>query len=108
MYLGIMTINFAMSDFLLEFHVSPLERLNESTVQFAVLTSEVLDYESGPSNLTFSVTATDGSLTHSAAVRIHVLDINDNSPVFSQTSFTAIVKENMGGHCVLQVTMNTR
>ncbi|XP_072526719.1 protocadherin-23 [Salminus brasiliensis] len=65
-----------------------------------------LDRESD-SDLTFLVVAVDGGfppLTSTATVSIHVEDINDNKPVFSQQLYNATIQEHLAiGTCFLQV-----
>ncbi|XP_006741893.1 protocadherin Fat 1 [Leptonychotes weddellii] len=61
----------------------------------AIFILENLDYESSHEYY-LTVEATDGgspSLSDVATVSINVTDINDNSPVFSQDTYTAVVSE---------------
>ncbi|XP_055449636.1 protocadherin Fat 1 isoform X3 [Psammomys obesus] len=61
----------------------------------AVFVIENLDYESSHEYY-LTVEATDGgtpSLSDVATVNINVTDINDNSPVFSQDTYTTVVSE---------------
>lgn len=61
----------------------------------AIFIIENLDYESSHEYY-LTVEATDGgtpSLSDVAAVNINVTDINDNTPVFSQDTYTAVVSE---------------
>lgn len=54
-----------------------------------------LDYESSPEYY-LTVEATDGgspSLSDVVTVNINVTDINDNTPVFSQDTYTAVISE---------------
>uniref|UniRef100_A0A8D0NDB1 FAT atypical cadherin 1 n=1 Tax=Sus scrofa TaxID=9823 RepID=A0A8D0NDB1_PIG len=61
----------------------------------AIFIIENLDYESSHEYY-LTVEATDGgtpSLSDVATVNINVTDINDNTPVFSQDTYTAVVSE---------------
>lgn len=61
----------------------------------AIFIIENLDYESSHEYY-LTVEATDGgtpSLSDVATVNINVTDINDNSPVFSQDTYTAVISE---------------
>nr|XP_033799788.1 protocadherin Fat 1 isoform X2 [Geotrypetes seraphini] len=65
-----------------------------------------LDYESSHEYY-LTVEATDGgtpSLSDVATVNINVTDINDNSPVFSQRTYTSVISEDAGlGQSVVTV-----
>ncbi|XP_062870185.1 protocadherin-16-like [Trichomycterus rosablanca] len=73
----------------------------------ALSTSHPLDREK-KDRYTLRVTAQDGgspSLTSTATVEITVLDVNDNSPKFSTSSYSVDVSEDAGvGSLVLEVT----
>lgn len=61
----------------------------------AIFVIESLDYESSHEYY-LTVEATDGgtpSLSDVVTVNINVTDINDNSPVFSQDTYTAVISE---------------
>lgn len=61
----------------------------------AIFVIENLDYESSHEYY-LTVEATDGgtpSLSDVATVNINVTDINDNTPVFSQSTYMAVVSE---------------
>lgn len=61
----------------------------------AIFIIENLDYESSHEYY-LTVEATDGgtpSLSDVATVNINVTDINDNTPVFSQDTYTTVVSE---------------
>ena len=61
----------------------------------AIFIIENLDYESSHEYY-LTVEATDGgtpSLSDVATVNINVTDINDNTPVFSQDTYTAVISE---------------
>lgn len=61
----------------------------------AIFIIENLDYESSHEYY-LTVEATDGgtpSLSDVATVSINVTDVNDNSPVFSQDTYTAVISE---------------
>lgn len=66
-----------------------------------------LDYESSR-EFSLTLEATDGesaSLSDRAVVSINVTDVNDNSPVFSQEVYTAVVSEDIEpGKAVLTVS----
>lgn len=67
-----------------------------------------LDYEASR-EFSLTVEATDGetpSLSDRAVVSINVTDVNDNSPVFSQTVYAAVVSEDIEpGKAVLTVSL---
>ncbi|XP_041840144.1 protocadherin Fat 4 [Melanotaenia boesemani] len=56
-------------------------------------TKQKLDYDDGPHNYSVEISVSDGSTTNTAVVKLHVTDINDNSPVFTSTSVTKSVPE---------------
>lgn len=60
-----------------------------------IFVMELLDYEVSLQHyLTVKATARgQQSLSDTATVTIHLLDINDNSPVFSQKIYSAVVSE---------------
>lgn len=60
-----------------------------------IFVMEPLDYEASPQHyLTVKATARGKeSLSDTTTVTIHLLDINDNSPVFSQKIYSAVVSE---------------
>lgn len=61
----------------------------------AVFIIENLDYESSHEYY-LTIEATDGgtpSLSDVATVNINVTDVNDNTPVFSQDTYTAVISE---------------
>ncbi|XP_043112794.1 protocadherin Fat 1 [Puntigrus tetrazona] len=60
-----------------------------------IFVMELLDYEAAPQHyLTVKASARGKeSLSDTATVTIHLLDINDNSPVFSQKIYSAVVRE---------------
>ena len=73
-----------------------------------ILTNRVLDAESSPS-YSFTVVAMDNDVPVSrnsmATVNIEVIDLNDNSPVFNQSSYTTSVSESATVQSVIfQVT----
>ncbi|XP_066582504.1 cadherin-99C isoform X2 [Prorops nasuta] len=71
-----------------------------------VLTKLVLDYEQN-NEYKFVVTARDGAPDYrlaTATVTVKVLDVEDEVPVFHQSSYEARVKENIPDHIVTQVT----
>ena len=70
-----------------------------STSPFAIDTSTgsvtvagVLDYEMATEH-SVTITASDGTLSSSHDVIIRVVDVNDNAPVFSQDTYTAVIVE---------------
>ncbi|XP_065883105.1 protocadherin Fat 4-like [Dysidea avara] len=70
-----------------------------STSPFAIDTSTgsvtvagILDYEMATEH-SVTITASDGTLSSSQNVTIRVVDVNDNAPVFSQDTYTAMIVE---------------
>ena len=71
-----------------------------------ILTKIVLDYEQND-EYKFVVTARDGAPDYrlaTATVTVKVIDVEDEVPIFRQSSYEARVKENMPNHTVIQVT----
>ncbi|XP_039549970.1 protocadherin-23 [Pimephales promelas] len=72
-----------------------------------ITTAAGLDHER-EKELRFLVVASDGgspSLSSTATVTIHVVDVNDNKPIFQQQFYNVTVKEHTAvGTCILQVT----
>ncbi|XP_039303975.1 cadherin-99C isoform X2 [Solenopsis invicta] len=71
-----------------------------------VLTKIVLDYEQND-EYKFVVTARDGAPDYrlaTATVTVKVVDVEDEVPVFHQSSYEARVKENVPDYNVIQVT----
>ncbi|KAL6434099.1 hypothetical protein ACFW04_005920 [Cataglyphis niger] len=71
-----------------------------------VLTKIVLDYEQND-EYKFVVTARDGAPDYrlaTATVTVKVIDVEDEVPVFHQSSYEARVKENVPDYNVIQVT----
>uniref|UniRef100_A0A672QAW7 FAT atypical cadherin 1 n=1 Tax=Sinocyclocheilus grahami TaxID=75366 RepID=A0A672QAW7_SINGR len=68
-------------------------RIDSQTGDIFVM--EALDYEVSPQHYLTVKATTRGkqSLSDTASVTIHLLDINDNSPVFSQKIYSAVVSE---------------
>lgn len=56
-------------------------------------TKQKLDYDEAPHNYSVEITISDGVNTDRAVVAVEVTDINDNSPVFAQSSVTKSVPE---------------
>ena len=78
-----------------------------STSPFAIDTSTgsvtvagVLDYEMATEH-SVTITASDGTLSSSQDVTIRVVDVNDNAPVFSQDTYTAMVVEHSSVNTVV-------
>ncbi|TRY68197.1 hypothetical protein DNTS_025755 [Danionella cerebrum] len=71
-----------------------------------ISTATALDHERAK-EVTFLVVASDGgspSLSSTATVSIHVLNVNDNRPTFQQQFYNITVKEHTPvGTCILQV-----
>ncbi|XP_046903093.1 protocadherin gamma-C5-like [Hypomesus transpacificus] len=64
---------------------------------YALVTNAVLDRETN-SEYAVEIRASDAgtpSLNSEKTIRVRILDVNDNSPVFSQPSYTIYVKENL-------------
>lgn len=74
---------------------------------YKVLLSRPLDYEAAPSHRV-SITCRDSgrpALANSTSFTVHVRDVNDNAPAFSQPTYTASVTENkLDVHYLLQVS----
>ncbi|XP_032667356.1 cadherin-99C isoform X2 [Odontomachus brunneus] len=71
-----------------------------------VLTKKVLDYEQN-NEYKFVVTARDGAPDYrlaTATVTVKVIDVEDEVPLFHQSSYEARVKENVPDYNVIQVT----
>ncbi|KAI4901849.1 hypothetical protein NFI96_034596 [Prochilodus magdalenae] len=72
-----------------------------------ISTASGLDRERD-ANLAFLVVAVDGGfppLTSTATVNVHVEDVNDNKPVFTQQLYNATILEHLAnGTCFLQVS----
>ena len=64
--------------------------INENTGSVSVNAS--LDYEV-MTEYSVTITASDGTLSSNQSVTIRVIDVNDNAPVFSMSSYTAQVTE---------------
>ena len=64
--------------------------INENTGSVTVNAS--LDYEY-TTEYSVTITASDGTLSSSRLVTVRVIDVNDNAPVFSMSSYTAQVTE---------------
>ncbi|XP_067297751.1 protocadherin-23 [Pseudorasbora parva] len=81
--------------------------LNIDPTSGLITTSAGLDHEK-EAELRFLVVASDGgspSLSSTAAVTIHVVDVNDNKPIFQQQFYNVTIKEHTAvGTCILQVT----
>ncbi|RXN06608.1 protocadherin-23 [Labeo rohita] len=81
--------------------------LNIDATSGLITTAAGLDHER-ETELRFLVVATDGgspSLSSTATVTIHVVDVNDNKPVFKQQFYNVTIKEHTAvGACILQVT----
>ena len=66
----------------------------------AIAVIEPLDYEAAR-EFVLTVTATDGGsppLSNTAVLRFNVTDANDNPPVFTQSAYTASVREDAETH----------
>lgn len=80
--------------------------LNIDATSGLITTAAGLDHEI-ETELRFLVVATDGgspSMSSTASVTIHVVDVNDNKPIFKQQFYNITVKEHTAvGTCILQV-----
>uniref|UniRef100_A0A8C1VX50 Protocadherin-16 n=1 Tax=Cyprinus carpio TaxID=7962 RepID=A0A8C1VX50_CYPCA len=80
--------------------------LNINATSGLITTAAGLDHER-ETELRFLVVATDGgspSLSSTATLTIHVVDVNDNKPIFKQQFYNVTVKEHTAvGTCILQV-----
>jgi hypothetical protein len=69
-----------------------------------------IDYDAGVHSYSFTVVATDNGplpLTKTTIVTVNVLDINDNTPVFSRSSVSVSISENiLGAVLTLNATDN--
>ncbi|NXD76244.1 FAT4 protein, partial [Halcyon senegalensis] len=63
-------------------------------VNGTISTKMKLDFES-KKNYILNISLSDGNATDYATVFIKVIDVNDNSPVFGETSTTVTIQENM-------------
>ena len=65
--------------------------INASTGEITVNTSSELDYESGATSYTLSLTVSDGANTSSAeTVTININDLNDNAPIITASQSFSI------------------
>uniref|UniRef100_A0A8C9UXP7 FAT atypical cadherin 2 n=1 Tax=Scleropages formosus TaxID=113540 RepID=A0A8C9UXP7_SCLFO len=72
--------------------------------EWQVLTNGALDREAKDKH-SLKITATDGRFQASAAVDVHVLDVNDNNPSCEQLLYTEVVMENSpSGLFILKVS----
>ncbi|XP_072171620.1 protein dachsous-like, partial [Diadema setosum] len=82
-------------------------RVRPNGVYMDIVVNKTLDHETIP-EYTLVIEAFDGGdpqLTGNTTVVIEVTDVNDNSPVFTQTSFSAVINESAPvNSTVLQVT----
>ena len=81
--------------------------IDDSTGEITVATSSELDYESGATSYTLSLTVSDGTNTSSAeTVTINVNDLNDNTPIITASqSFS--VDENSANNTSVGTVMAT-
>ncbi|XP_047440816.1 protocadherin Fat 2 [Mugil cephalus] len=78
--------------------------IQEDEGEWGLIVKESLDRET-KDRYTLRVTATDGKFEAPITVDVHVLDINDNSPVCEQLVYTEVVMENSPpGMFVLKVS----
>ncbi|XP_022080540.1 uncharacterized protein LOC110973761 [Acanthaster planci] len=101
----------AMVTYSLEPNVNPtiLQMFDVDPVTGWLTTKGMIDYETGPPLYTFTVLGmTEAGLSGSAAVWVHIQDLNDNPPVFVTFPNGAVtVDENMaGGFVVATVAAN--
>uniref|UniRef100_A0A3B3T849 Cadherin domain-containing protein n=1 Tax=Paramormyrops kingsleyae TaxID=1676925 RepID=A0A3B3T849_9TELE len=73
-----------------------LFRLKPFSNHYALVTDSILDREEFPEYNVEVIASDSGSppLTAKKTITVSVLDVNDNSPLFSQSSFMVYVKEN--------------
>uniref|UniRef100_A0A673AQA4 FAT atypical cadherin 2 n=1 Tax=Sphaeramia orbicularis TaxID=375764 RepID=A0A673AQA4_9TELE len=67
--------------------------IQEDEGEWGLIVKEPLDREA-KDRYTLRVTATDGKFQAPVTVEVHVLDINDNSPVCEQLVYTEVLMEN--------------
>ncbi|KAM4622175.1 protocadherin Fat 2 [Polymixia lowei] len=67
--------------------------VQEDEGEWGLILKEPLDRET-KDKYTLKITATDGRFQAPASVELHVLDINDNSPLCEQLVYTEVVMEN--------------
>ncbi|KAM7418177.1 hypothetical protein PAMA_017701 [Pampus argenteus] len=67
--------------------------IQEDEGEWGLIVKETLDRET-KDRYTLKVTATDGKFETPVTVEVHVLDINDNSPLCEQLVYTEMVMEN--------------
>uniref|UniRef100_A0A6Q2YIM6 FAT atypical cadherin 2 n=1 Tax=Esox lucius TaxID=8010 RepID=A0A6Q2YIM6_ESOLU len=72
--------------------------------EWGLILKESLDRET-KDKYSLKITATDGRFEATANVEIHVLDLNDNSPLCEQLLYTEVVMENSpSSHFILKVS----
>ena len=75
--------------------------INSSTGEITVANSSELDYESGATSYTLSLTVSDGTNTSSAeTVTINVKDLNDNAPVITSSQLFSVDENSANGASV--------
>jgi hypothetical protein len=73
----------------------PEFNINSNTAAVTLATDYDLDVSGSSSVITCNVTVTDGQLTATSALRITLNDVNDNTPAFSQPSYTFYTQSNV-------------
>ncbi|XP_061171751.1 protocadherin Fat 4-like [Saccostrea echinata] len=79
----------------------PEFNMNTNTAAVTLATEYDLDISGTASVVTCNVTVTDGQLTATSVLQVTLNNINDNTPTFSQSSYTFFAQPNVGVGTVL-------
>lgn len=72
----------------------PEFNINSNTAAVTLAADYDLDVSGSLSVITCNVSVTDGELTATSALKITLNDVNDNTPAFSQPSYTFYTQSN--------------
>ena len=72
-----------------------------STADVTLSADYDLDTSGASSSISCNTVVSDGSLTDSAVLVVTMIDVNDNTPTFSQTSYVFYTQANTGVGSVL-------
>ena len=81
------------SNAIVSYSISPSSPFTINGNTGSVTVASSLDYEDTIKKYTVMITASDGTLSSTESVTIFVIDVNDNPPIFSKSSYTAQVPE---------------